>query len=102
MTQPKDVQEQAKDSFKEKLKIVNDHLKGRKYFVGEHFTVADLAFTNNYYQILSFCFHPNERKAFQNVIDLINRCAEETSFKRIWGRVRWLDKPLQAPVFEKT
>lgn len=95
----------GRESFQQKLTILNDHLKGKKFVVGDTLTVADLAILSFIYQAFAFCLSDSARNKFKNIIKWIEEFSKTNSqFKKFFGRIRYVSQPLktvEGPATEK-
>lgn len=91
---PEDVN-RARELFIQKLGIINDALSGKKFLVGNSYTIADVCIASYIYTPLAFCLSEKERNQIKHVINWITGISQQAWFKRFFGRLRFCAQPLK-------
>jgi len=73
---------------------VNKHLEGKEYLVGSELTIADIALLNAIYTYLTFFAGKKELKGLANVVAWVERLAATPSFKKWYGKTRFVDNAM--------
>jgi elongation factor 1-gamma len=94
------VYQKAKDGFIGVLAYLNSQLQGKKFLVGDSLTIADIGIIGYIYSSLAFCFGDKERQTIPNVIAWIENFATHASFKKWYGRTRWIPVAAKIPKLE--
>ena len=89
----------VQNEFKSNAKLINNHLKNKKYFVGDQITICDIYFCLTQIEMQQCIMDPN----LKNSLNDINRVfktitTEDTEFKRRMGNIRAFKKQV-LPVF---
>jgi elongation factor 1-gamma len=73
--------------------LVDTHLKGRKFFVGEAVTIADLAiYTTLVYAYRSY-FDENFRNAHSGLTAWFESVAQHPNVQKYYGKTHYSSKP---------
>ena len=87
----------GKEMFLQRLAILNSHLQGKKFVVGNDYTIADYALAGYLIQPLNFCLNDKERNGNKDVLQWLDGVAQTGPFKRWVGRLRYCAKALKTP-----
>jgi glutathione S-transferase len=82
------VAKKALGDFKEKMKIVEQHLKTRKFFVGDAPTLADVAAGIALNLAFTYSFDGNHRKGIPSVMKWFNEFTALPQWRNVLGRPR--------------
>jgi len=82
--------------MKSKMKVLNDHLNGKYYLVGDNVTIADIMLA--VYLIVPFqtVFDGGYRKAIPHLTEWFERVTSLPSVVKYCGYVKMTDKPFKA------
>lgn len=97
----KENSDNAQKNFRETLKLLNNHLEGKTYIVGQNVTLADLELfyvIKPYFELL---FVEAIRKQTMNVLNWFNNMAKNQNILKAYGRVILCKVPHKAPKCEK-
>lgn len=83
---------QANKEFKSSLRIVNDHLKGKDFLVGDTLTIADIYAAVSLTFPMQFTVDPGYQKAIKNVVDWFTKTVARPQFKASLGNVKLAKK----------
>lgn len=78
--------DQAYETLKKALRILDDRLKQSKYLAGEHITIADLQVVATLNLLYRYIFDEKARKPFQNLTKYIEGLLNEENVKKVLGR----------------
>jgi len=79
-------------ALKSNLKVLNNHLNGKHFLVGESLTIADVGIACALSYFMGTVLGAGERKAFVNVVNWFERCTSLPSFIRRMGYVKMTEK----------
>jgi len=79
-------------ALKSSLKVLNTHLNGKHFLVGESLTIADVSTACALSYFMGTVLGAGERKAFPNVVNWFERCISLPSFIRRMGYVKMTEK----------
>lgn len=98
----KENSDNAQKNFRETLRLLDTHLEGKTYVVGQNVTLADLELfyvIKPYFELL---FVDQIRKQFMNVLNWFNNLANNQNILQSYGRVILCKTPHKVPKIEKT
>jgi len=84
--------ERAKEHIKKVLKVLNDHLLTRTFFVGERVTLADISLICNMQSLYEQVLEPEFRKPYQNVNRWFTTMINQPEVKSVLGEVQLCSK----------
>ena len=96
-----DVYNAAVKGIKEQAKILNTHLQGKTFLVGQRLTIADIANFLPMSMAFAFVLDAGFRKAMPNVSDWFARVAAQSCVINACGVRKMCEKPLKPVDFTK-
>lgn len=78
--------DEALESLKKSLRILDDRLKQNKYLTGETLTIADIYAVSVLCLLFRYCFDEKARKPFYNLVKYFEQVANEENFVKANGR----------------
>jgi len=78
--------------LKNKLKVLNSHLNGKHFIVGDNITIADVCIAGAVSLFFGSVLGQAERKAFTHIVNWFERCISLPSFIRRMGYVKMTEK----------
>lgn len=96
--QDADLYNESLKNLKEFLRIMNTHLQGKQYLVGNNLTVADLTAAINLTIPFQVALDPGFRKAMPNVTSWFERIISLPEFVKRCGKVKLCQKTIK-PIF---
>jgi glutathione S-transferase/translation elongation factor EF-1beta len=85
----------AVKGIKEQVKILNTHLEGKQYLVGDSITLADVSQFVSLIVPFSFVLDGGFRKAMPNVSAWFQRVSQEQAVKSVAGNVKMCEKSIK-------
>ena len=86
----------AKDDLSKALKLLDDHLLSRTYFVGNSITLADIVIASALLYPFKLVADKTYLKPFPNVMRWFNTCVSQPEFIRVVGNVQLCKKEILA------
>lgn len=84
-----------------KLRVVNDHLKGKHFLVGNSITIADLPLLNLVTLLFAFTLSEKDRNEIPNVVAYVTAWSQTAESKRFYGaKLRLAQAPWGTPKVE--
>mmetsp|Transcript_52297 Transcript_52297/g.60041 ORF Transcript_52297/g.60041 Transcript_52297/m.60041 type:complete len:419 (+) Transcript_52297:38-1294(+) len=77
------------ENLKKKLHVLEEHLGGSQFLVGDHVTIADIALVCASRAAAVTIFEPEFRKAFPNFFNYFHAVASLPAMLKVLGRVRY-------------
>jgi elongation factor 1-gamma len=96
-----DVYNSAVKDLKDSIKVLNTHLQGKDYLVGNHLTVADLVVACSLILPFQTALDGGFRKAMQNVTNLVDKIVKLPEVVKRLGNVKFAHKVIKAQVAPK-
>ena len=78
--------DEALETLKKALRILDDRLKQSKYLAGETLTIADIQAVAVVGMLFRYCFDEKARKPFHNLVKYFEQVSNEENFKKAVGR----------------
>lgn len=91
-----DVYNNSVKELKEAIKVLNTHLQGKDYLVGNHLTVADLIVACSLILPFQTALDGGFRKAMQNVTNLVEKIVKLPEVVKRLGNVKFAHKVIKA------
>jgi len=88
----KDAHKVAMENVSKKFKLLEEHFKNNKYFVGNQITLPDLALGTFLRYPFSLNFEEGFRKAYPNLLRWFEETNNHEAIKKCLGRVRYCVK----------
>lgn len=85
----------AVKGIKEQVKILNTHLEGKQWLVGNSITLADVSQFTSLVVPFSFVLDGGFRKAMPHASAWFLRCSQESSVKSVAGSVKMCEKQVK-------
>jgi len=79
----------AKEDLKKVVEILENHLKGKTFLVGNHLTIADIAVATSLFLPFRYLWEESARKGFPNVTRYFENIATNQHFQNVYGKL-WL------------
>ena len=92
LTFDKDAHKVAMENIAKKFKLLDEHFKNNKYFVGDKVTLPDFALGTALRLPFSFNFEEGFRKAYPNLLRWFDETNNHEAIKKCLGRVRYCVK----------
>jgi elongation factor 1-gamma len=80
--------DKSKADLKKTLEVLNNHLLGNTFLVGEHITLADIAVCCSLYSPFTLLCDPSFRAPFGNVLRWFNTLVNQPQFVKVLGTVK--------------
>ena len=97
-TYNKEEADQASKDIKEYLKVLNKHLEGKQFVVGNSITLADVELFNAVRGYFVFVIVEEQRKnLYPNIVSWFNQLASNESLVKAFGRTVLCKVPQKAP-----
>ena len=74
------------------MRILNEHLQGKKYIVGSRITLADIIVFLGFYNFFRFAADAEYIKPFSNVVAWTNDLVSQEQFKKVIGDFKFPEK----------
>lgn len=81
-----------------RLRLVDEHLQTRTFFLGHRITLADISFVTALVPLFRYYFTAQLSKRMLSVFRIVKFCVNLPRFKQVIGRVWFCEESLQ-PVF---
>lgn len=92
-----DMWNNALKELKDALKVVNKHLQGKKFIVGESLTIADIIFCCTLTVPFQLFFEAGYRNGVMNITGLYQKVSQMKEFLSRMGNVHLCKKPFKFP-----
>jgi len=92
----------AKTDIRKVLTVLNKHLGGRTFVVGERVTLADIILATSLYRLYTLVLDAPFRKAFGNANRWFQTVVNQPEFKAVVGNTNLCEKMMNAPASEET
>lgn len=89
--------EKSKSDLAKALKVLNDHLNGKSYIVGNQITLADIVVASALLYPFKLVTDPSYLKPYENVLSWFTNCVSQEEFQQVVGQVTMCQKELMAP-----
>ena len=85
----------AVDEFKTNLKVLDSHLEGKSYIVGDTMTLADLITAFHIHFAFTSAINNTNRLSVKNVLNWFNSVIEKDEYKNVMGRAFFRNNPMK-------
>jgi elongation factor 1-gamma len=89
--------EKSKVDLAKALQVLNEHLNGKAYLVGNQITLADIVVASTLLYPFKLVADPSYLKHFGNVLKWFTNCVSQEEFQQIVGQVTMCQKEIMAP-----
>lgn len=89
--------EKSKADLAKALKVLNDHLNGKTYIVGNQITLADIVVASTLLYPFKLVADQSYLKPYDKVLSWFTNCVSQEEFQQVVGQVTMCKKELKAP-----
>lgn len=89
--------EKSKQDLAKALKVLNDHLHGKSYIVGNQITLADIVLASTLLYPFKLVTDQSYLKPYGKVLKWFTNCVSQEEFQQVVGQVTMCQKELMAP-----
>ena len=98
---PKEVVNNSQKDLKKRLEVLEKHLEGKEYLVGNNMTLADIIMFNKIRFVMQFLYPKQMRdNVFKNVTKWFSKIMESVEAKKAYGRIILCKQVVKAHVPE--
>ena len=99
---PKEVVNNSQKDLKKRLEVVEKHLEGKEYLVGNNMTLADIILFNKIRFVMQFLYPQQMRdNLFKNLTKWFTKIMETPEAKKAYGRIILCKQVVKAHIPEK-
>lgn len=82
----KEIHTKAKSDMQNLLKVLNEHLRGKKYLVGGTVSIADISLASTLNFAFQWLFDEKYRQSISNVTNWYQEVANQDEWKKVYGK----------------